>query len=68
MLKITPISKEEAEEQGFTPITDTYCKHELDMLEDAIKTLKNKDYRVVKTKRGLVLYRLNSEVKELYSK
>ena len=65
---MTPISKKEAEEQGFIPITDFYCKHESKMLEDAIKQLKDLEYRVVRTDRGLALYRLKSEVAELYSK
>ena len=64
---MTPISKKEAEEQGFIPITDFYFKHESKMLEDAIKQLKDLEYRVVETARGLALYRLKTEVAELYS-
>jgi len=66
-VKLTPISEKEAKKQGFMPITDTFCKKELWMLKDAIKQLGNLAYRVVETARGLALYRLKTEVAELYS-
>lgn len=66
MIKI--ISREEAKKQGFTSITHVYKGSEIDMLEDAIKTLKNKEYRVVRVKGGLELWRLASEIKEIYKK
>ena len=62
MIKMEILSEEEARKQGFVPITHSYKDDELEMLEDAILQLKNREYRVVKAKRGLVLYRLGSEV------
>ncbi len=63
---VIPITKKKAEEQGFMPITDFYCKKEWHLLEDSIEQLGSLAYRVVKDGRGLVLYRLASEVKKLY--
>ena len=63
---IIPITKKKVEEQGFTPITDFYCKKEWHMLEDSIEQLGSLAHRVVKDSRGLVLYRLASEVAKLY--
>ena len=63
---VIPITKKKAEEQGFTPITDFYCKREWHLLEDAIEQLGDLAHRVVKDDRGLVLHRLASEVAKLY--
>ena len=63
---IIPITKKKAEEQGFLPITDPFPKKEWHMLEDSILQLGKLEYRVVKDDRGLVLYRLASEVEKLY--
>ena len=56
----------DAEEQGFVPITDPFPKKEWHLLEDSIEQLGDLAYRVVKDSRGLVLYRLASEVEKLY--
>ena len=58
------ISSEKAKEQGFISITHTYTESEIDMLEDAIKTLKNKEYRIARVKGGLQLYRLKDEIEK----
>ena len=63
---VIPTTKEKAEEQGFVHITDPYPKKEWHLLEDSIEQLGKLAYRVVKESRGLVLYRLASEVAKLY--
>ena len=63
---IIPTTKEKAEEQGFVHITDPFPKREWHLLEDSILQLGKLEYRVVKDGRGLVLYRLESEVEKLY--
>jgi len=63
---IIPTTKKKAEEQGFMPITDPFPKREWPLLEDSIEQLGKLAYRVVKDSRGLVLYRLASEVAKLY--
>ena len=63
---IIPTTKKKAEEQGFTHITDPFPKKEWNLLEDSILQLGDLAYRVVKDGRGLVLYRLASEVEKLY--
>ena len=63
---IIPTTKKKAEEQGFMHITDPFPKKEWHLLEDAIEQLGDLAYRVVKDDRGLVLYRLASEVEKLY--
>jgi len=63
---IIPTTKKKAEEQGFVHITDPYPKREWHLLEDSIEQLGDLAYRVVKDDRGLVLYRLASEVAKLY--
>jgi len=63
---IIPTTKKKAEEQGFVHITDPFPKREWHLLEDSIEQLGDLAYRVVKDSRGLVLYRLASEVAKLY--
>jgi len=63
---IIPTTKKKAEAQGFVHITDPFPKKEWPLLEDSILQLGKLAYRVVKDGRGLVLYRLASEVEKFY--